>query len=154
MEHLKKLFYFILFEMDDFPFNYLLDEPPRRAFHNWPELHFPNIFWWQPELHVGEQVWQHPSSEPGRRQRVSQKKSGLSICNLKKRAIPTLSRSEMDAFNAPSGRPKGKQNLKFVNWCSSKILRRSLMWLKLSFSSWVTVPTPSGLEKCNKAIHQ
>ena len=58
----------------------------------------------------------------------------------------TLSRSESVDFRAPSGRPKGKQNLKLVIWCSRSTLSLSLMTVKSSFSSWVTVPTPSGLQ--------
>ena len=59
----------------------------------------------------------------------------------------TRSSSDMVALRAPSGLPKGKQNLKFVSWCSRRIRSLSLIWVNVSFSSWVTVPTPSGLDK-------
>ena len=59
----------------------------------------------------------------------------------------TRSSNDIVALRAPSGLPKGKQNLKFVSWCSSKMRNLSLIWVNDSFSSWVTVPTPSGLRE-------
>ena len=64
----------------------------------------------------------------------------------------TLSNSDMVALRAPSGRPKGKTKRKLVKWRSNKILKRSLTTLKHSFSSWVTVPTPSCLKGFLKII--
>ena len=49
-------------------------------------------------------------------------------------------------LRAPSGLPNGKTNLKFVIWCSRRTRSRFFIVVKFSFSSWVTVPTPSGLK--------
>ena len=65
----------------------------------------------------------------------------------------TLSSRDMVDFKAPSGRPKGKTKRKLVRWRSKSILKRSLTWAKLSFSCWVTVPTPSCLEKHGKNVN-
>ena len=65
----------------------------------------------------------------------------------------TLSSRDMVDFKAPSGCPKGKTKRKLVRWRSKSILKRSLTWAKLSFSCWVTVPTPSCLEKHWKNVN-
>ena len=65
----------------------------------------------------------------------------------------TLSSRDMVDFKAPSGRPKGKTKRKLVRWRSKSILKRSFTWAKLSFSCWVTVPTPSCLEKHWKNVN-
>lgn len=76
---------------------------------------------------------------------VCARKYARRIC----KATLTLSRSDRVAFKAPSGRPKGKQYRKFVIWFSRRTRSRSLISWNFSFSSWVTVPTPSGLH-CKK----
>jgi len=61
--------------------------------------------------------------------------------------IRTLSSNESVALRAPSGRPNGKQYLKFVIWNSRSWRRRSFISENFSFSSCVILPTPSGLKQ-------
>lgn len=99
----------------------------------------------QIELHSGAPELIYLSLKPS-----LLKKLGWEISYMMKSWIHTLSSKDRVDFKAPSGLPKGKQNLKFVNWNSSWTLSLSFISVNFSFSSWVTVPTPSDLKFLEK----